>query len=160
MKAESRLRWQAIERIRSPDSGLFGQGVRFALAGSVVLGVYILMTLVLADVAHLAFQVALAIGFVTAVVTHFTLQRLFVWSHHEEFALRIHAQITRYVAMALVQYGLTAGATSLLPELLGLPTEVVYLTVAVLVTMANFFTFRTRVFHAAEQGPRAEHGQL
>src|SRR5580692_7756333 len=62
----------------SPDSGLLGQGVRFALVGGFVALVYLLTTTILALVVHLPFQLALAIGFCVAITVHFTLQRVFV----------------------------------------------------------------------------------
>jgi putative flippase GtrA len=127
--------------------GLLGRVVRFAIAGGTVAGVYLLVTLVLAKVAGLPFQAALAIGFAAALSTHFTLQRLFVWVHHAEFALPLRAQASRYLAISLTQYGITAAATGLLPGALGVATEVVYVTTTVLITVINFTLFRTRVFH-------------
>jgi putative flippase GtrA len=132
----------------SPDAGILGQGVRFALAGGLVALVYTLTTILLADVAGLAFQLALLIGTCVGLAMHFTLQRVFVWVHHEEFALPLRHQVGRYLLVAVLQYGLTAASTSILPGVLGLPTEVVYLgTVAVLVSV-NFVVFRSRIFHA------------
>jgi len=55
--------------------------------------VYVTTTIVLADVAGVPFQVALAMGFSAGLVVQFTLYRLFVWSHHEEFALPVHQQV-------------------------------------------------------------------
>jgi putative flippase GtrA len=127
--------------------GLFGRVVRFAIAGGTVAGVYLLVTLLLAKVAGLPFQAALAIGFATALSTHFTLQRLFVWVHQEEFALPLRAQAGRYLAISLAQYGITAAATGLLPDALDVSTEIVYIATTGLVTVVSFTLFRTRVFH-------------
>src|SRR6266566_9966936 len=113
--------------LRSPSSGLLGQVVRFALAGGTVALVYLTTTIVLADAAGIHFQLALAVGFCVAVTVHFTLQRVFVWTHHEEFALPLHHQAGRYLIVAGTQYGLTAASTSLLPPALGVSTEIVYL---------------------------------
>jgi putative flippase GtrA len=137
-----------LAHIRSPEPGILGQGIRFTLAGGVVAGMYLGTTLLLATVIGLPFQSALAIGFILALATHFTLQRFFVWMHHEEFALPLRTQIGRYLAIALAQYGITVAATSALPATLGLPTEVVYVAVTLVITFANFILFRTRVFHA------------
>src|ERR1039458_4815150 len=106
---------ELVRALRAPESGLLGQGVRFALSGGAVTLVYLGTTTVLADVAGLPFQAALAIGFSVAIAVHFTLQRLFVWTHHEEFALPLHQQAGRYLAVAAVQYGVTAASTALLP---------------------------------------------
>ena len=146
-------RMRALARsLRSPDSGLLGQGVRFALAGGTVALVYLVATTVLAEVVGLGFQVALAIGFSIALIVHFTLQRVFVWTHHEEFALPLHHQAGRYLIVAGVQYGVTAASTAALPAALSVSSEAVYLvTVAVLIG-ANFVVFGHRVFHAKPAG--------
>jgi putative flippase GtrA len=123
-------------------------------AGGAVAGVYLLATLFLAKVVGLPFQAALAIGFTTALSAHFTLQRFFVWVHHEEFALPFRAQARRYLAISLTQYGATAAATAVLPEALGISTEVIYILATALITVANFTLFRTRVFH-----PETKNGQ-
>jgi putative flippase GtrA len=139
-----------LRDIRSPRWGLAGQGLRFALAGGLVAAVYISVTTVLHGAFDVRFQIALAIGFVVGVALHFTLQRLFVWRHYERFALAAHHQAARYLFVCASQYGLTALATSRLPDLLGLPVEVVYLTTMVSVAGVNFVLFRGRVFHPVE----------
>jgi putative flippase GtrA len=136
-----------LRDIRSPEWGLFGQGFRFALAGSLVAVVYVSVTTLLHDVFAVPFQIALAIGFSTGVVLHFTLQRLFVWRHHEQFALKINHQAVRYLLVCTTQYGVTALSTSLLPGALGLPVEVVYVATMLAVSGVNFLLFRGRVFH-------------
>lgn len=136
----------------TPASGLAGQGVRYALAGVVVALVYLLATTLLAVVVGLPFQVALPIGFALALGVHFTLQRLFVWVHEEEFALPFQHQARRYLVVAGAQYGVTATTTALLPGVLGLSTEVVYLITVLLLASANFLLFRTVVFHPERPG--------
>ena len=131
---------------------LFGQGLRFIVAGGSVSVVYLSTTTVLAVVVGLPFQAALVIGFCTGLAVHFTLQRLFVWAHHERFTLPLHQQLGRYLSAAGTQYGLTAASTSLLPHALGLPTEVVYLVTAPLLASINFLLFRNGIFHG---GPAA-----
>lgn len=110
--------------------------------------VYLATTTLLADVADMPFQTALAIGFCGALLVHFTLQRVFVWTHHEDFALPLRHQVGRYLAVAAVQYGVTAASTSLLPGALGAPTEVVYLATVATVISINFLVFRHAIFHA------------
>jgi putative flippase GtrA len=134
--------------LRSPQAGLLGQGVRFALAGGTVALIYLTTTTVLADVVGLPFQAALAIGFCVGLMVHFTLQRVFVWTHHEEFALPLRHQAGRYLAVAAVQYGVTAASTSLLPSALGLPTEIVYLATVAVIVCTNFLVFRHGIFHS------------
>ena len=138
-----------VRDLRSPDSGLIGQGVRFGVTGGIVALVYLTTTTVLADVFGLPFQVALAIGFCVGILVHFTLQRTFVWVHNEDFALPLRHQAGRYLVVAAIQYGLTAASTSLLPPILGVSTEIIYLaTVAVIVSL-NFLVFRHGIFHAS-----------
>jgi putative flippase GtrA len=134
---------------RGPRARLAGQGLRFAASGGAVALVYVVTTTLLAQVIGLPFELALAIGFSLAIATHFTLQRVFVWSHADGFALPVRQQALRYLPMAALQYGLTAAATAVLPQLLGVSTEVVYLAAAAVLSALNFFVFRARVFHAA-----------
>lgn len=138
--------------LRAPDSGVVGQGVRFALSGSIVAICYLATTTLLAEVAQTPFQAALAIGFSVAVMVHFTLQRMFVWTHHEEFALSLRHQAGRYLAVAGVQYGITAASTALLPRTLGVSAEIVYLATVAVVLGINFLVFRNVVFHAKRSG--------
>ncbi len=143
--------------LRTPDSGILGQGVRYALAGGTVLVVYLTTTTVLADVFGVPFQAALAIGFSVGLMIHFTLQRFFVWTHHEEFALPLRHQVGRYLTFAGVQYGVTAASTSLLPSALNVSTEVVYLATVVVIVCTNFLVFRHRIFHAKPAVPERDH---
>jgi putative flippase GtrA len=133
--------------LRSPESGTAGQGVRFAVAGGAVALIYLTTTTVLAEVFDVPFQVALIIGTAAGLVAHFTLQRLFVWVHHEDFALGLHAQVGRYLVVAAVQYGLTALSTSVLPDALGVPVTPVYLVTALALATLNFLIFRGGIFH-------------
>ena len=136
-----------VLHLRSPESGAIGEGIRFAMAGGTVALIYLTTTTVLAEVVDVPFQVALAIGTATALIAHFTLQRLFVWVHHEEFALGLHAQAGRYLLVAAIQYGLTAASTSLLPGALGVPVTAVYLVTALTLATINFLVFRGGIFH-------------
>jgi putative flippase GtrA len=136
----------------TPASGLTGQGVRYAASGVVVALVYLLATTFLAVVVGLPFEVALPIGFALMLCVHFTLQRLFVWVHDEEFALPFSHQARRYLMVAGAQYAVTATTTALLPSVLGLSPEVVYLLTVPLLATANFLLFRNVVFHPERTG--------
>jgi putative flippase GtrA len=139
--------WTVLHDIRSPESGLAGQGLRFVMAGAFVATVYLTVTTVLHEAFSVRFQIALAVGFTVGVAVHFTLQRLFVWRHHERFALPIRHQAARYLCVCGAQYGLTALTTTQLPSLLGLPVEGIYVVSALSLACLNFAVFRTRVFH-------------
>jgi putative flippase GtrA len=117
------------------------------LAGGTVALIYMATTTVLWEVFDIPFQLALVIGTCTALVAHFTLQRLFVWVHHEEFALGLHEQVGRYLLVAAAQYSLTAASTAVLPRALDLPVTPVYLATAVTLAAINFLVFRGGIFH-------------
>jgi putative flippase GtrA len=125
------------------------QGLRFVLAGGIVAVTYVGTTTILAEVVGVPFEASLAIGFAVAIVTHFSLQRLFVWRHPSAFALSLHHQLARYIAVAGLQYGLTAAITATLPEALGVSPEVVYLPTVLALSATNFLIFRSRIFHPA-----------
>jgi putative flippase GtrA len=133
--------------LRSPESGLFGQGVRFVIAGGTVTLVYTATTLVLSRVVGLEFELALLLGFSLALCTHFTLQRFFVWVHHAEFALAFAPQVKRYLVAALLQYGVTAASTAILPRALHVATTWVYLSVVATLSVGMFFLMRHVIFH-------------
>jgi putative flippase GtrA len=141
------LAWAFLRNPRSPEWGLAGQGLRYAICGGLVAVLYATVTTVLHEVLAVPFQIALAAGFGAALALHFTLQRTFVWRHHERFALAMHHQVARYVLVCSSQYGLTALTTSRLPGPLGLPVEAVYLMTMFSLTGINFVLFRGRVFH-------------
>ena len=94
------------------------------------------------------FQAALIVSFLAAVVLHFTLQRLFVWSRRAKYALPMRQQLRRYLPLVVVQYITTAVATAILPKWLGLPVLAVYIGFALVYSLINFLFFRARVFHA------------
>jgi putative flippase GtrA len=127
--------------------------VRFGMVGGLVTLFYLTTTTLLYKVAGLPFQAALAIGFVASLLLHFTLQRLFVWIHADGFALPFRHQVGRYVAMAGTQYGCTVAATAVLPNALGVATEIVYLVTMVIVTTAGFLLMRFVIFHAGAEAP-------
>jgi putative flippase GtrA len=143
----SQLAWEMLRDSRSPKWGIAGQGVRFLVSGGLVALVYSTVTIALSDGVGLAFQLALAIGFTVSVALHFTLQRLFVWRHHESFALGGSSQAVRYLTVCITQYALTALSTSQLPRLLGVSVEPVYLATILTVGAINFLVFRSCIFH-------------
>jgi putative flippase GtrA len=123
------------------------QGVRFATSGVAVALFYLLVTTILANVFGIDFQIALVLGFASALTLHFVLQRVFVWAHHGEYALEMPQQVPRYLAVALLQYALTSVATLFLPDALGVSVTLVYVVTAVTLSVVSFFVFRSRVFH-------------
>jgi putative flippase GtrA len=141
---------QHILYIRSPDSGIVGQGVRYILVGLFVSFVYFATTTVLAYVFAIPFQLALGIGYATGISVHFTLQRFFVWMYHTQFVLGVRGQMGRYLLLAAFQYAVTVISTLLLPGALGVPVIAVYLAIAPTLTAISFLFLRSRVFHAMD----------
>jgi putative flippase GtrA len=139
-----------VRRLRGP--GLLSQGARYLLTGGAAAITYLGTTTVLADLVGLPFQVALAIGFCAGLLTHFTLQRVFVWAHRNQYALPLHHQAARYLVFAAAQYGVTAASTAVLPATLGLPVELVYFGTVMILISLNFIVFRNMVFHAKPIG--------
>jgi putative flippase GtrA len=137
----------AIVWIRRPELGVLGQGIRYAIAGATVALVSLTGTIVLAEGAGLAYEAAFAIAYTAAVVTHFSLQRYFVWSHHEKFALALHHQLMRYLPITLANYGVVALALAVLPHALHVSSLPVYLVATALITVASFLLLRANVFH-------------
>ncbi len=141
---------QSVFAIRSLDSGILEQGIRFASAGVVVTLIYVATTTVLTVIFGVPFQIALALGVATSICVHFTLQRLFVWTHQAQFALGVRGQLSRYLPVAGCQYAITATSTLLLPGALDVSVTIIYLIVTPTLTVINFLFFRRRVFHAAD----------
>jgi putative flippase GtrA len=134
------------------------QPIRFITAGGTVAVVYICMTLVLHAVG-LPIQLAIAIGYSVGVALQFTLQRYYVFANHDAFSLEIHKQLGRYLPMALTQYGLTVLIVAVVPGLLGINKQVVYVITAIGLALVVYLINRYFVFHGAaapevlEEGP-------
>jgi len=142
-----------IATLRGGDPRLLGQTLRFVLAGSTVALVYLLATTLLASVAGLPFELALPIGFCLALIVNFTLQRSFVWGRRERFALPLAHQAGRYLLLAGAQYAIAAASVALLPPVVGLSQEVVYLAVVAVTAIIGFLVLRSRIFHVGGRGP-------
>ncbi len=139
---------ERLRRLLAPEAGLLGQGVRYVIGGCASMAVYMLSTTLLALVAGLSFEVALAIGFCQLIAVNFTLHRVFVWVHYEGFALPVHRQFGRYISVAGTQYALTAACLAVVPRALSLPPELVYFVTAASFALVTFVVFRRRIFHA------------
>jgi putative flippase GtrA len=129
------------------------------IAGGAMSIFYLGLTSTLA-VVGVPFQAALIISFLGAVALHFTLQRLFVWSPRGKYALGVHEQLKRYLPLVSVQYITTAGATAILPSLLGLPVLAVYIGITLLYSLFNFLFFRAQIFHVAIKSRESDCRQL
>jgi putative flippase GtrA len=121
---------------------------RYGLAGLVVATVYIGLTLSLSGPLGLPIQIAIPVALSVAVVVHFALQRRFVFSDRDTFALSGAEQARRYLVIVAIQYALTAGATATLPGLLGTTEQAVYVATVAIISATTFLFLRSRVFHA------------
>jgi putative flippase GtrA len=119
--------------------------VRYAAAGGSVTVLYLCLTALLLKVG-LPVQLGVALAYLVAVATHFVLQRTFVFGGRSEFALTLGAQARRFAAVALVQYGLTAGLVAILTSA-DVPDLLAVLITAAIVTPIIFVIARTRLFH-------------
>jgi putative flippase GtrA len=123
------------------------QTILYAIAGSFTTVWYIGLTLLLSGPAGLSIHAAIPIGYATALILHFNLQRRFVFKRAEGFTLGTFHQTRRYLTTAGVQYTLAALSTALLPELLGVPEKVVYVCTALSLAAVTFLVMRSKVFH-------------
>ena len=120
---------------------------RYVAAGAANTLLYVGLTLLLAGPLGLPIQIAIPIGFTTALATHFLMQRLFVFGHVEEFALRQHEQAGLYVAIGLTQYAVTAAVVALVPAWTGAGEKPVYVVTVGCISVVTFLLLRSRVFH-------------
>jgi len=124
--------------------------LRYLLVGGLTAGVYLGLGVLLSGPGDMNIQLAIPIAYAVSLVVHFSLQRYFVWAHKEEYALGAGGQGTRYLAIAGVQYVMTALATAFLPDVLGVSEQVVFVVGAVVATLIVFTVLRLHVFHGAE----------
>lgn len=133
------------------------QTARFVIAGSTVAATYLGLTLLLSGPGGVAIQIAIPIAYVTSVCLHFALQRWFVFAR-EAFALPMRQQVLRYIPMGGAQYAFTATMTAVLPGVLDLPEQAVYVAAALVASAATFLFLRGSVFHAVAQEGAAGEG--
>jgi putative flippase GtrA len=123
------------------------QGAIFASVGVIVLVVYTGLTALLAGPVGLPFQIALALSYGSALALNFTLHRTFTFATDEGYALRLPGQVSRFLALALFQYVVTALAVAFLPDALGLPEFAVWAAVMATFAIGNFVALRLTTFH-------------
>lgn len=131
--------------LASADSRV--QFARYAIAGAIVGLTYVGLTLLLSGPAGVPILVAIPPSYATAVALHYVLQRVFVFGHVSRFVLSAREQIGRYVVIGLAQYAATSASTGLLPDVLDLDEQVVYVGTVAVLSAVTFLLLRTRVFH-------------
>jgi len=123
--------------------------VRFALTGTLVAIVYLVVTSALTVLAGAPTQLAVIVGYVCSLAVHFTVNRRFVFGSSTGYALHLSAQGARYLAVALSSYGLTALSVALAKRA-DVPELAAALGIPVAFAAVTFLTLRGWVFRAAE----------
>lgn len=139
-----------LARIRGLVAGSSG---RYVISGAIVGGVNLAIPLVLNWAFGVPIEVAIPIGYLTAITLHFNLQRRFVFRHVETFALARHQQAVWYLGIAAVQYPTVALATAWLPTVLAVSHREAYVATVATVTVLTYLVLRSRVFHPADDRP-------
>jgi putative flippase GtrA len=120
--------------------------LRYILSGCVAAAAYITVTLGLEELTGLPLQATIPIGFSVAVAVNFLLQRYYAFAHVGSFAIGTGAQAALYALMCLMQYGLTAAGTALLPQFTPLSERLAYLCLVGLMPLMTFLMLRLGIF--------------
>lgn len=129
------------------SSATHHQALRFLISGAVVTVTNLGLGLLLAGPLGVPIQIAIVTGYVAGFLLNYTLQRTFVFADRRSFALSAGSQFWRYAQLSAVQYAFTALATAILPDLLGVSEEVVYVVTALAVAVTTFIVIRLAIFH-------------
>jgi putative flippase GtrA len=127
-----------------------GQALRFGIAGAAVTAVNLAIPIVLNDALGIPIEVVIPFAYVVSAALQFTLQRVFVFRHVEQFALSTRAQATRYVLLGAVQYPTVALGTFLLPKLIDISEKAAFLGTSLAFSACLFVLIRKGVFHPAD----------
>jgi putative flippase GtrA len=138
---------RAAELVRHP---ITGQALRFGIAGGTVTLVNLAIPIVLNDALGIPIEVVIPFAYIVAASLQFTLQRMFVFRHVEQFALSTRAQLMRYVLIGAVQYPTVALGTFALPKLFDISSKAAFLGTSLTFSFCLFLFMRKRVFHPAD----------
>jgi putative flippase GtrA len=119
---------------------------RFALSAIAVQVFYASLMAVFLLALDLPRQGALAIGYASALVVHFTLNRHFVFAPAAGYTRGLTSQGRRYLVTAAVVYVVTALGLALLPDALGIPPYIAWLLLATTIGAVNFVLLSRFVF--------------
>ena len=128
------------------------QALRFVLSGGTVAVVYLGLGLLLSGPLVCRSRSRSPSPTWSRCLFNYSMQRWFVFAHSDEFALSRQAQFLRYVQIGAAQYALTALATAVLPDVLGLDEQVVYVATALIAAVITFVVLRLVVFHGSDSG--------
>jgi putative flippase GtrA len=124
-----------------------GEMLRYVIGGSFTTVVYVGLTLLLSGPVGASIHLAIPLAYATALALHFNLQHRFVFRREEGFALGRNHQLRRYLTTAAIQYSLAALSTAILPGVLGVDEQIVYVVTALSLAAVTFLVLQTHVFH-------------
>jgi putative flippase GtrA len=130
-------------------ASLAHQPVRFILSGAAVAICHFSVATLLIAGLDVSPQPALVAAYGTAIALHFTLNRQFVFTDPQGYALRLSHQGVRYLVLAGCSYAITAVSVAILPGVVGLSPLVVFYCVAGGQAVLTFLVLRHWVFRPA-----------
>ena len=123
------------------------QPLRFAIVGALTAVTYFALTLLFAGPVGIPIQLAILCAYPISLLVHFSGQRLFVFRSGDGFALALHHQAARYLAVGGTQTALALLITTFVPAWIGVDERVVYVFATILLAVAAFLLLRFHVFH-------------
>lgn len=129
------------------------QGLRYIAVGCLVAGLYFVITAGLSELAGLPFQLAMLVGYSTALTVHFVLHRSYTFTTEQGYALSASHQAGRYVTFAVAQYLVVAGAVALGTSLFDVSPLLIWLAIVTPLIAVSFLLLRTRMFHSRSENP-------
>lgn len=127
---------------RLPPAAVISKfAVTGALVGGTHLGIVTLMVL-----GGVPIQLALALAYVVALLTHFTMNRQWVFASDSGYALHFSGQGGRYLLVAALSYAGTAISVAVLPDPLGVPELAVFVVATCAMALVSFTLLHLWVF--------------
>jgi putative flippase GtrA len=133
----ARMRATSVERL-----------VRFGLTGVLVAAVHMTIVTVGVAVLDVPVQLTLVVAYLVAIALHFMMHRNLVFASEAGYALHLTAQGTRYLALALFSYIVTATSLAVVPDLIGVPVLALYFATICGLAVISFTVLQVLIFHA------------
>lgn len=127
---------------------------RFALTGGSVAAVHFGLVSLL-FVLDVPIQVGLALAYVVALATHFTLNRQWVFAHDAGYELRLSGQGMRYLLVAGLSYTVTAAGVAVLPDALGVHELIAFFLTTAAMACVSFLLLHLWIFRTVIPGRTA-----
>ena len=120
------------------------QTVRYIISGGSAALVHLVLLYTLTDLFGLWYLASLIIAFVFAVITGFTLQKL--WTFNNKDLDSIHLQTTYYLIAVAANLALNAAGVYVLVSKLHMWYMLAQVIMLGLIAVANFFTYKHIIF--------------